>query len=88
MCKNDGTPAAMELGESDTAVAALVRNILGSGDEVGDTSQKEYTTGCKGPHTLHHPNTSARIPILGSAGKNNIGTQRERLTEWCSRFQS
>lgn len=59
MCKNDGTPAAMELREGDTAMAAFVRYILCGGDEVGDTSQKDYATGGQGPHALNHPDTSA-----------------------------
>lgn len=55
MCKNDGTPAAMELGKSDTAVAALMSNILSGGDQVRDTSQKEDATGGQGPHTFTSP---------------------------------
>lgn len=58
MCKNDGAPAAMELSEADAAMAALMRNILCSGDEVWNTSKKENATGGKRPHTLHHPDTS------------------------------
>lgn len=49
----------MKFGKSDTAVATLMRNVLCSGDEVGDTSKKDYETGCQGPNTLHHPDTSA-----------------------------
>lgn len=59
MGKNDGTPATMKFGKSDTAVATLMRHVLCSGDKVGDTSKKDYETGCQGPNTLHHPDTSA-----------------------------
>lgn len=59
MCQNDGTSAAMEFRKRDTAMAAFVCYILCGGDEVRDTSQKEYATGGQGPHAIDYPNTSA-----------------------------
>ena len=55
MCKNDGTPAAMEPCKANTTMATFVRYIFRGGNEVGDTSQKEYTTSGQGPDTLNHP---------------------------------
>lgn len=55
MCKNDGTPAAMELCKGDTTMATFVGYILRGGNEVGDTSQKEYATSGQGPHALKSP---------------------------------
>lgn len=59
MCKNDGTPAAMESSKGDATMTTFVRYILRGGNEVGDTSQKEYATSGQGPHALNHPDMSA-----------------------------
>lgn len=41
--------------KGDTTMAAFMCYILGGGDEVGNTSQEDYTTGGQGPHALKSP---------------------------------
>lgn len=55
MCKNDGTPAAMESGKGDTTMATFVHYILRGGNEVWDTSYKAYDASDHGPHALKSP---------------------------------
>lgn len=49
----------MEFRKRDTAMATFVCYILCGGDEVRDTSQKEYATGGQSPHAIDYPDTSA-----------------------------
>lgn len=78
MCKNDGTPAAMESGKGDTTMATFVRHIFRGGNEVGDTSQKYYATSGQGPHALNHPDMSAWTAIRSWRGLTRKKTSAQR----------
>lgn len=80
MCKNDGTPAAMKSGKGDTTMATFVRHILRGGNEVGDTSQKNYATSGQGPHV-------GGIPAFKADVGHCTGTTLRAINRRCGILQ-